>query len=727
MNMLQHRLTASARVLALSLGLLAAVMTPSPARTQDAPPTTPQQFLAAAPQGFGSRQNSITWSAAWFKGKLYVGTGRAINCVQIATQVYYKVPFVRYPPVEPDIECTPDMYDLPLQAEIWRWTPETGAWDRVFQSPNDIPIPGHPGKFIARDIGFRGMTVFTEADGTEVLYVGGLTGRSFIPGLPAPRILRTVDGASFEALPQSPGTFLHAIEAVGFRGMVEYQGRLYALASDGLAGQGFIVEAADPRGGNDNFRRITWAPVDPVFYELRVFNGLLYVGTASREQEDTGFEVYKTDTAGSLPYVLTPVVIDGGDRRQNPSKTIVSMYEFNDQLYVGSDRPAELLRINPDDSWDLVVGAPRWTTPAGPKQPLSGMDAGFDWNYNIHIWRMASYGGRLYAGTMDNSTIYRDIPGLRELVAGKMGFDLYTTSDGERWTMITQTGLGDKFNVGVRQLVPTTEGLFLGAENHYYGTNIWRSGTPLQLPYRTLVPIAVAGSRRTVALGEPEQAAAPVFAAVSPQPSSPARLESVAGADSALLVWEPVAAAARYQIFRSDWAFSRELKAVDPAGDGMISGPWKHVATTVEPLWVDRAAHAGRFAHYYVVAEDSRGLLSQPSNLARFPSLAATPTIAGLRSRLAEWSNDTTPGHQTSSLDTALAAAQRLLAAREYAAVAQQLERLQGSAAQQSSLQPWRSAELESSLARLALRITLLEHGLVSPSAVLGDSSGPVQ
>ena len=69
------------------------------------------------------------------------------------------------------------MTDLALGAEIWRYTPETRTWERVYKSPVDIPVvdsQGNP-RMTARDIGYRGMAIYTEADGTEALYVAGVS------------------------------------------------------------------------------------------------------------------------------------------------------------------------------------------------------------------------------------------------------------------------------------------------------------------------------------------------------------------------------------------------------------------------------------------------------------------------------------------------------------------------------------------------------------------------
>src|SRR5262245_27692904 len=165
-----------------------------------AQPITPSEFVTAAPQGFGDRQNSWPWAMVWWEkqNKLFVGTARAKACVDHATVALFRPRFAQYPPRDRDIVCAPAVHDLPLQAEIWSWSPETGAWKRVFRSPNDLPIPGRPGKLVARDVGFRGMQVFTEADGTEALYVSGVSARAFDeqskaryltdPELPPPRI-----------------------------------------------------------------------------------------------------------------------------------------------------------------------------------------------------------------------------------------------------------------------------------------------------------------------------------------------------------------------------------------------------------------------------------------------------------------------------------------------------------------------------------------------------------
>jgi len=249
-----------------------------------------------------------------------------------------------------------------------------------------VPIPDTPDKFTTRDVGYRGMGVFVESDGTEVLYVSGVNSKMINDGAPPPRLLRSTDGENFEALPQDPGTFLGDFGKNSFRGIKSYAGRLYVVGST-VQGSGILLEAENPEEGNDAFRQVS--PHDMLVWDICPFNGYLYVGVRDTLQifldsantpeadEGKGYRIYKTDCTGEPSYTFIPVVTHGGYLLPKPSKSPVSMFVFKNRLYVGTDKPAELIRINPDDTWDLVVGEPR-ETPEGWKYPLSGMGPGFD-------------------------------------------------------------------------------------------------------------------------------------------------------------------------------------------------------------------------------------------------------------------------------------------------------------------------------------------------------------
>ena len=67
------------------------------------PPLDRTNFAAVAPQGFGDRQNSWAWSMTWFNNKLYVGTNRAMDCVNKAA-IKLVIPSAVYPPTDPRSE-----------------------------------------------------------------------------------------------------------------------------------------------------------------------------------------------------------------------------------------------------------------------------------------------------------------------------------------------------------------------------------------------------------------------------------------------------------------------------------------------------------------------------------------------------------------------------------------------------------------------------------------------
>ena len=452
-------------------------------------------FMQVAPQGFGDRDNSWTWSMQWWNGHLYVGTNRAWHCAEVASFHNIFPQTIPYPPDDPDVDCPEDIEDISTQAEIWRWTPETDTWTRVYQSPADLQLPS--GKFISRDIGFRGITVFREANGTEALYVTGVSPKFIGYGveLPPPRILRSTDGVNFTPLPQDPGTFLGDITYSSFRNPVSFNGRLYLIG--GIAqGSGVLLEAANPAWGNNNFQAVN--PTNTLVSNVYPFNGYLYVGV---KDALNGYAVLKSDFSGSPPYNFTTVVEDGGYAPEiEKNHEVLSMAMFNGDLYVGcnglslglsgEDNAAELIRIHPDDSWDVIAGVAR-NTPDGFKVPLSGYSAGFDNLFNAHMWRMEAFNGQLYVGTFDSSTTFKNDPIIGPLVEPIMGFDLYRSPNGTDFFPVTITGFGDKFNFGVRGMEATPYGLFVGTANYYYGLEVWRS---LETGPRIYLPAIMSGA-----------------------------------------------------------------------------------------------------------------------------------------------------------------------------------------------------------------------------------------
>ncbi len=581
-------------------------------------------FSIAAEQGFGDRHNSVAWSMVWWQDNLYVGVGRAYACFEAAVYHKYFPDIFNYPPNDPDMDCTAIPQDLPLQAEIWRWSPEeNGSWERVYQSPMNLEIPGFPGKFVSPDIGFRGATIYQEPDGTEAIYFTGFSSRDFNGlELPPPRILRSEDGNNFEAIPQDPGTFMGDLDEsvnvighdhiMGFRSITTYNNRLYVVAG-GAYGDGTLLESDDPAAGNDSFRQVT--PPDMTVYSIIEFNGQLYIGSGARpfprDPSIPGFTVYRTTAAGEPPYEFTPVMTDGGYLR-SPSKTVVHMEVFNDSLYIGTNQPAEVYRIHPDDSWDLIVGDPR-RTPAGErKYPLSGFKRGFDWRLgNIHIHRMKSHNGAIYIGTNDNSTSYRNIRVYDKLFSCQYGFDFYAAEEPWAFKKITTDGFGDIFNRSCRNLASTPYGLFVGSQNSYYGLQIWR------------------GIEDTASVD-----------------ASPTNLDSEATSSGTVLSWDypTVDKATRFHVFRADYS--------EGGGCQQNKRPeFFEVGQTDELRFMDPIKpNASRFYHYYVVAENSSGQFSSSSNLIRSPSMAPPITFGSLLRFLQSWADTSHAGAKKESL-----------------------------------------------------------------------------
>jgi hypothetical protein len=424
------------------------------------------------------------------------------------------------------------------------------------------------------------------------------------------------------------------------------------IGSVGLLGHGIIYEATHPELGNDAFRQIS--PPGMTFFEIEKYKGFLYAGTGVNPQNDpTPFTVLKTDGQGETP-VFTTVIPLGAHKEQNPSAAVISMQKFKRRLFVGTDR--ELLRINPDDSWDLVVGSPR-STPEGRRlDPLSGFDVGFDNLLNIHMWRMTKFGGSLLVGTHDQSTKWKNLIG-SNFLRPRMGADLYSSADGWSFTMVSRNGVGDMYNSGIRALAPTPYGLILGTANHYFGTRIYK---------------AVAAVR---ALQPPQQLAAETMRQAS------------------LLSWAPSPTATRYHIWRdTGYADPEEIAVIDATALPVQT----HLDTTVQGF---------RQYHYQVVAEDALGQHSGPSTMITVPFSGPQPTFASLKGQLTAWA-------APASLSEGLERARQAVRTPDFDGALAEIALLRLAVQTDPSLLPkWRAEDLDMLLAKFARRAMLVQAG----------------
>jgi hypothetical protein len=590
---------------------------------------------------------------AWFHGRLYVGTGRNQLCVEAATLDFFKGNVYKsHPDGFPEVNCPADRYDLDLRAEIWQYTPLTHQWRRVYQSPADIPNPRAPGKLVARDIGYRAMVVHRDANGREALYVAGVTADEYIPELAAshpPRILRTTDGKTFTALQGAPG-IIHT-DAFGpqrpitYRSLITYKGQLLVTASGGLTGDGVILQVRDPDSATPTFSQVS--PTDMDVFELAVFNGFLYAGTGDAR---LGYSVWKTSEVGA-PSIFTQVVKDGAGRGRAIT-SVVSMSEYKGALYVGSSGWAfvfpnsELIRVNPDDTWDLVVGNARFTAAGVFKYPISGLPDGFGNLFNAHFWRQQEHEGALYVGTNDWSWAFRNWPVLGPLLQPEFGFDLYGTCDGQYWWRVTRDAFGQgRFNFGLRTMVSTGSALYMGSTNHVQGTYVWQSTDPS--------PCGKARSGATAPSGATAASPRPVLSAalVGPQ-----RLVTDVQQCGTVLSWDPSPDAVRYRVLRAEHRVvtgvpfpvpppNRSASVPDvpllmpsggPAREGDISvpGAMTTIGTTTATFFIDREAKPGAQYTYEVVAESREGLASAQSGFAVVPSARPAATFADARAAI---------------------------------------------------------------------------------------------
>ena len=468
-------------------------------------------FRQIGAQGFGDRANGYAWSMAYFKNKLYVGTNHNFVCL------VRQIRGVGLGGVGPEVpvECESDLLDMDLRGRIYAYDPVTNQVELVYISPTVKALRSDGSQtYVARDVGYRTMAVFREKDGTEALYVGTFSSRE-LPGS-LPRILRTTDGRNFSEL---PGMTLNNDDYVSYRSLTVYKDRLYVLVIGRDTADSALLEARDPASGD--FRIVSnpgfGDPVNIAAFELAVFKGYLYVGTATMLE---GFRLLKTQAVGQPPYVFQKVLADGA-YRGSKNQNVVSLYPFGDHLYVGTGinfvglnlfpevelAPAELLRVRADDSWEIVCGEAR-DTPDGHKGPVSGLRPGCGNPLTAYIWRMVEHDGILYVGTFDVSGMaqyledidldrveefvdfeqhpylqplleYLDPEEIAEIVAAAGGgFDLWSTSDGTNWKLVSYSGLGDDYSYGVRTFRSTPVGLFLGTANPFFGFRLYLGQPP---------------------------------------------------------------------------------------------------------------------------------------------------------------------------------------------------------------------------------------------------------
>jgi hypothetical protein len=437
-------------------------------------------FEQVAQPGFDdqgrARAADSAWSMRYFQadgastGYLYVGTDNNILGLTMAALRLRKG------------GETP----LPVQPpQIRRYRPDLGAqtWEVVLDYADHEQSP-------YLNEGFRSMGIYkAKTDAKTYLYAGTMAAHS-------PEVWRSASGDpdSWEKVftfPDEPQSKIGSI-----RGMIAHDdGLLYmstTRSGDILPGGVGQIWATD---GMTFTRVITDGFGDPNnggITSLASFNGCLYAGTYNPAN---GYEVWRLNCVSDPQSPPQPVIQRGAGQPHN--EAVMSLRPFQDHLYVGTGIPlgfnpitrhgprgCDLIRVAPDDSWEMVVGPAR-------DSPLSEYRPGFGWYLNVYCWYMKEHQDHLYLGTWDMSRTVAFLgqdaesvaPAFRPLLdnlvarpqdwASPMGGDLYRTSDGVQWEPVFTDGLGNPDNHGIRTLETTPEGLFVGTENPFTRLEVW--------------------------------------------------------------------------------------------------------------------------------------------------------------------------------------------------------------------------------------------------------------
>ena len=652
-------------ILVVTLALPAALAPAAGAQSDgSAAQLPPEAFLTAPPEvrlvaqdGFGDPRNGYAWSMARFRGRIYVGTGRQIACVENATVDFFLRVSDRYVtnPL-PGATCPPDPYDMDLRAEIWEYTPRTGRWRRVYRSRADVPNPRAPGKFVARDIAFRGMTVFRDARGRKRLYVGGVTADEYLPELKRkypPRILSSRDGRHWLATPARDvvvrvpyGVF----RPMGFRSLRVWRGRMYVTVTPGLTGDGAIFEVKRPWSP-----RARALPADHAEHH----RGVRVRQLQPRALRRHGRPRARLRRVPDHPQALAvPLGADRHGRRRPRAHGDVR------RLHARLQGPA-LRRVqrlvqrggepglgdHPDRPRRPLAGGDRAAShreAASLVGPISGLGDGFNNVFSAHFWRMASNRGEIVVGT--NDWAYLSVlayPGLAPqevdlvefVLKGEMGFDLWASCDGVNWRAVTRDAFGgNRYDFGARNLVPADGGLYVGSANHAQGAE------GVDLPLERLL-----GQGATAAAAGAQGTRSPI----------PQALMTDVQEKGTVLSWRPGAAPAgtRYRIMRAAYTdvplglappevtangFPLEgalprVGAPGANGAGTADLPlrkgFSSIGTTQDRFFVDRTARPGARYAYQVVAEPPSGARSAPSNVQVVPDPRPAPDLAAAGAR----------------------------------------------------------------------------------------------
>ena len=399
-----------------------------------------------------------------------------------------------------------DILDAPVRPpEIRRYRPDLGPteWETVFDYRDVESDPNF------RTLGFRFMTVVETADAGN----GGETSSYLYAATQGEQSILWRSKTGNRGEWEKAFTFDELGGSI--RWMEQLDGRLYlAIAYDSFGDAPPPGELWISDNGLD-FRPIMQDgfgdPNNRGVQAIIAYEGWIYAGT---KNDIDGFEIWKfrPGAAESDEYEYVRVVSGGGPSSHNENAGMPIVFQdklyFGTQLYIGGVNPTsghafegcDIIRINPDDSWETVVGP----------NSLSGYESGFNHFTNSYLWWMEEYDGWLYVGTFDQATLLSSLldnldgvvaffqqrgeKDALDAIAGVLdvlfdmedyyrlthaGGDIYKSENGVDWYPVTRDGFGDPRNYGWRTMKACPDGyLYVGSANTSTGTQIWRGRVP---------------------------------------------------------------------------------------------------------------------------------------------------------------------------------------------------------------------------------------------------------
>jgi len=190
-----------------------------------------------------------------------------------------------------------------------------------------------------------------------------------------------------------------------------------------------------------------------IISEIAVFKNYLYGATVNLER---GFQIWKKGNQAPLEPVIT-----NGAYRYTLNEKVFSLVDFQDCLYfvtgvreVGeyskktwgifsTPNDFEIIRLYPDNDWDIIAGTPRFT-PQGLKVPLSGMGPGLDDLSHPQFQFLKAHNNALFLG-----------------IKTAEGLQLWVTENGIDWMTIPEYEFSNFYQVEVDSVFSIVWGLIL--------------------------------------------------------------------------------------------------------------------------------------------------------------------------------------------------------------------------------------------------------------------------